>query len=99
MVGVPRLKLSWLLLCVVAFATLHPGGTADDGNWTTKHETGRCAIRGQCGKKSLFGGELPCPDNGVAEDPDKETREKLVNICGSQWSERDICCNGGQVNA
>lgn len=94
MLGIP----SWKLLCLLLGATAClSGAAADDGNWTNTHESGRCAIRGQCGKKSLFGGELPCPDNGLAEEPDKETREKLVDICGAQWEDGDICCNGNQV--
>ena len=64
---------------------------------TGKHEAGRCAIRGQCGKQSFFGSELPCPDNGLAKEPDAETRKKLVNICGDAWSEGDVCCESAQV--
>lgn len=78
-------------LCVDVFAT--------GGNWTEKHETGRCAIRGQCGKKSFFGGELPCPDNGKAEEPDKDTRKKLVAICGDAWDDGNVCCDSAQVRS
>ncbi|KAM0805412.1 niemann-pick C1 protein precursor [Usnea florida] len=63
-----------------------------------KHEEGRCAMRGQCGKKSFFGGELPCPDNGLAEKPDDDTRTKLVAICGDDWSTGDVCCDQSQVD-
>jgi Niemann-Pick C1 protein len=28
---------------------------------------GRCAIKGECGRKSAFGGPIPCPYNGLAE--------------------------------
>ncbi|KAL9127586.1 MAG: hypothetical protein Q9217_003566 [Psora testacea] len=81
-------------------ATAAPQTTsASDEAWTTKHEAGRCAIRGQCGKKSFFGGELPCPDNGMAEEPAKDTREKLVNICGDDWSKGEICCDNDQIDA
>ena len=66
-------------------------------NLTEKHEAGRCAIRGQCGKQSFFGKELPCPDNGLAREPDEDTRKKLVDICGDAWSEGDVCCDGAQV--
>lgn len=86
-----------MLLGIAALAVLFLNVVANDGNWTEKHEAGRCAIRGQCGKKSFFGGELPCPDNGEAEHPDKETREKLVEICGDSWSEGDVCCDDAQV--
>lgn len=84
------LGLTWLLLSIL-------GVSANEGNWTVKHEAGRCAIKGQCGKKSFFGGQLPCPDNGLAEEPDQDTRKKLVAICGDDWSDGDICCDADQV--
>ncbi|KAL4869020.1 hypothetical protein BDV12DRAFT_168479 [Aspergillus spectabilis] len=66
---------------------------------TKIHEQGRCAIRGHCGKQSFFGGELPCPDNGLAEDPEGAVREKLVNLCGSRWEQGPICCKEEQIDA
>ncbi|KAF2729726.1 multidrug efflux transporter AcrB transmembrane domain-containing protein [Polyplosphaeria fusca] len=75
-------------------------GTALAGpDLTTKHEKGRCSIRGQCGSDSLFGPQLPCPDNGLAETPDDSVRDKLVDICGSEWSDTDICCLEEQIDA
>lgn len=64
---------------------------------TTIHEKGRCAIRGHCGKKSIFGGELPCPDNGLAHQPEDPVRQKLVNLCGPKWEESPVCCRDEQV--
>lgn len=64
---------------------------------TAIHEAGRCAIRGHCGKKSFFGGELPCPDNGLAENPEKRVREKLVALCGDKWQKGPVCCEDVQV--
>lgn len=66
--------------------------------YTPIHAAGRCAIRGTCGKKSLFGPELPCPDNGVAEEPSAETREHLVNLCGTKWNEGPVCCEAKQLD-
>lgn len=66
---------------------------------TTKHEKGRCAIRGHCGKQGFFGSQLPCPDNGLAERPEEEVKNKLVDICGDQWAATDVCCNEEQVDA
>jgi len=66
---------------------------------TLKHEKGRCAIRGQCGKQGFFGSELPCPDNGPAKSPSDDVRKKLVDICGEKWSETDICCEENQLDA
>lgn len=64
---------------------------------TKVHEEGRCAIRGHCGKQSIFGGELPCPDNGLARDPEAPVRKKLVDLCGSKWEEGPVCCMDEQV--
>ncbi|KAF2795418.1 multidrug efflux transporter AcrB transmembrane domain-containing protein [Melanomma pulvis-pyrius CBS 109.77] len=66
---------------------------------TDKHEKGRCAIRGHCGKQGFFGSDLPCPDNGLAEKPEEDVKKKLVDICGEQWSDTDVCCTGEQVDA
>ena len=88
-----RLRQALVLYLLALFAASIAAG---DG-WTHKHEAGRCAIRGHCGKKSLFGKELPCPDNGLAEEPDNEVRKKLVDICGDKWSEGLVCCRGDQV--
>lgn len=64
---------------------------------TKIHEEGRCAIRGHCGKKSLFGGQLPCVDNGFAKKPAAVTRAKLVSLCGDKWKTGNVCCNDDQV--
>lgn len=66
---------------------------------TKLHEKGRCAIRGHCGKKGFFGGDLPCPDNGLAHGPDDSLREKLVGLCGSKWAEGPVCCTDEQVRS
>ena len=98
MLGIFRRRLPGVLLSLTYLSTLLANGTAEDSGFTKKHEAGRCAIRGHCGKKSFFGGELPCPDNEVAEAPDKDTREKLVEICGNKWNSGDVCCQRDQVN-
>ena len=85
------------LLTLTTIAILVLSIFAKEVDLTGKHEAGRCAIRGQCGKQSFFGSELPCPDNGLAKEPDAETRKKLVNICGDAWSEGDVCCESAQV--
>ena len=85
------------LLTLITIAILVLSIFAKEVELTGKHEAGRCAIRGQCGKQSFFGSELPCPDNGLAKEPDAETRKKLVNICGDAWSEGDVCCESVQV--
>ena len=92
--GAPRLR--WLL-CAAAFGLFLRQGLASDNSSSIKHEQGRCSIRGHCGKQSFFGKELPCPDNGLAEEPDKQTRQDLVDICGDSWSDGQVCCDGSQV--
>jgi Niemann-Pick C1 protein len=72
-------------------------GTVGAEPFTPKHEAGRCAIRGNCGKQSLFGGELPCVDNGLAEEPEEGVREQLVELCGPKWSSGLVCCKKEQV--
>ncbi|PHH80556.1 hypothetical protein CDD80_1068 [Ophiocordyceps camponoti-rufipedis] len=66
---------------------------------TPKHEPGRCAMRGQCGKQSLFGKQLPCVDNDVAREPDSELRKEIVDLCGAEWSHSPVCCTLDQVRA
>ncbi|KAF1962621.1 multidrug efflux transporter AcrB transmembrane domain-containing protein [Byssothecium circinans] len=66
---------------------------------TTKHEKGRCAIRGHCGKQGFFGSDLPCPDNGLAHKADADVEKKLVDICGDRWSDTDVCCREEQLDA
>ena len=65
--------------------------------YTPKHEAGRCAIRGTCGKQSLFSPELPCPDNDLAKEPEDDVRKQLVGICGPKWNTGPICCESEQV--
>lgn len=90
------LRHKWLShICIIT--SLISAALATDGSWTSKHEEGRCAIRGQCGKKSFFGGQLPCPDNELAQQPERDTRAKLVAICGDRWSTGDVCCDVDQV--
>ncbi|KAK4983204.1 niemann-Pick type C-related protein 1 [Elasticomyces elasticus] len=79
--------------------TLFAISTFAADSWTSKHEEGRCAIRGHCGKQGFFGSELPCPDNGLAEEPDDALRKKLVGICGEKWSEGAVCCRNEQLDA
>ncbi|OAQ74131.1 patched sphingolipid transporter (Ncr1) [Pochonia chlamydosporia 170] len=79
------------LVAALASATASP--------YTLKHEAGRCAFRGQCGKQSFFGKELPCVDNDLAKDPDAELRKELVDLCGAEWSEGPVCCTLEQVQS
>lgn len=88
-------RLPW----AAAAAGLLLAGLGQAESFTPKHEAGRCAIRGHCGSKSFFGKQLPCPDNGLAEEPDQKLRDSLVDLCGPKWSDGLVCCNQEQVNS
>lgn len=75
---------------------LQPGLVGAQGH-TKIHEEGRCSFRGHCGKQSIFGGELPCPDNDLAHQPEDSVRQKLVNLCGPKWVDGPVCCLEEQV--
>lgn len=94
------LQSAWLrpCLCASVLAILIPAVLASGEAWTVKHEEGRCAIRGQCGRQSFFGGQLPCSDNGLAEQPREDIRAKLVAICGEKWRTGPVCCDVDQVS-
>ncbi|KAK5162767.1 niemann-Pick type C- protein 1 [Saxophila tyrrhenica] len=89
---------AWLALFSLASTTL-AASDSNPRNLTNIHEAGRCAMRGQCGKQSFFGGELPCADNGLAESPDDDLRDLLVDVCGEEWKDTDVCCQEEQVEA
>lgn len=72
-------------------------GISEASLYTPKHEAGRCAMRDHCGSKSFFGKQLPCVDNGKAEEPDAALRKQLVELCGPKWNEGPVCCTGDQV--
>lgn len=86
-------------LAAMAGATgLLLAATSNAEHFTPKHEAGRCAFRGHCGKQSFFGKELPCVDNGKAQDPDEALRKELVDLCGAKWADTPVCCTLEQVN-
>ncbi|CCH61138.1 hypothetical protein TBLA_0E00770 [Henningerozyma blattae CBS 6284] len=65
----------------------------------------QCAMYGNCGKKSLFGKELPCaidPTNSsfTTEPITTEVRELIIEVCGEEWSDVDsLCCSKDQILA
>ncbi|GAA6007631.1 hypothetical protein JCM11491_003903 [Sporobolomyces phaffii] len=60
---------------------------------------GRCAIQDSCGKKSVFGGDIPCPYNGKAEPHtgDAVYLATLSQVCGSEFTATETCCTLGQL--
>ncbi|OTB14495.1 hypothetical protein K445DRAFT_376831 [Daldinia sp. EC12] len=83
----------------VAGVLLLVSTAAADELYTPKHEAGRCAIRGHCGKKSFFGKQVPCVDNGLATTPDAEFAKDLESLCGPKWKDSKVCCNADQLKA
>ncbi|ROT36492.1 patched sphingolipid transporter [Sodiomyces alkalinus F11] len=84
---------------LLAVGALLVGSVVGAELYTPKHEAGRCAFRGQCGSKYFFGKELPCVDNGLAEEPDDDLRQQIVDLCGEKWTSGPVCCNADQVRS
>ena len=87
------------LLLLAGIGSAASGSESASEPYTPKHEAGRCAIRGHCGSKSLFGSQLPCVDNGPAEEPDDKLRKQLVDLCGPRWASGPVCCLAEQVES
>ncbi|WEW58683.1 niemann-Pick type C- protein 1 [Emydomyces testavorans] len=92
------MRFSYCSVLPIGLAIIQSGSAFAQGD-TKLHEEGRCAIRGHCGKKSFFGGELPCPDNGLARQPEEKVRDKLVSLCGDKWKRGPVCCEEEQIDA
>lgn len=51
-----------------------------------------------CGKKSVFGGSIPCVNNTKAKTPTKRASELLHVICGSEFDTTSgVCCSEDQL--
>lgn len=61
------------------------------------HQPGYCAMYDNCGKKSFFGTELPCPNNTRAIVPDQESVDLLSSICGADFDTSLVCCSQSQI--
>ncbi|GAA5926909.1 hypothetical protein JCM3775_007076 [Rhodotorula graminis] len=63
-------------------------------------EPGRCAMRDSCGRKSAFGSDIPCPDNGLAQphDADDVFKATLAGVCGGDDFPTTTCCTLGQLD-
>ncbi|EJD53697.1 multidrug efflux transporter AcrB transmembrane domain-containing protein [Auricularia subglabra TFB-10046 SS5] len=60
----------------------------------------RCAMRDTCGRKGIFGAELPCPYTGPPVEPDTDKfRTTLVSVCGPDFAQGPVCCTQAQVEA
>ncbi|CAJ2505277.1 Uu.00g126710.m01.CDS01 [Anthostomella pinea] len=87
-------RLSFL---VAAGAVLLASHASADDLYTPKHEAGRCAMRGHCGKKGFFGKPLPCVDNGLAKSPDDDLAKDIEELCGPKWKDSKVCCDSDQL--
>ncbi|KDQ20707.1 hypothetical protein BOTBODRAFT_26724 [Botryobasidium botryosum FD-172 SS1] len=64
----------------------------------THGRPGHCALRGTCGKKGMFGQELPCPYDGPAVEPDDDDfRSLLKSVCGAEYEHTPVCCTSSQL--
>lgn len=65
---------------------------------TSDKPKGQCAIYGTCGKKSIFGKQLPCVDRIEAPVPAQETIDLLYKICGADFPVlAGLCCSYDQL--
>ncbi|KAK9463600.1 sterol-sensing domain of SREBP cleavage-activation-domain-containing protein [Lipomyces oligophaga] len=78
---------------VIIIATLVVCSTLIHAAITEIHAEGTCAMYKNCGKKSFFGAELPCPYNGPAVLLDSEGSADLIDICGPHWGNTPVCCD------
>ncbi|WVQ89549.1 hypothetical protein IAS59_003311 [Cryptococcus gattii] len=68
---------------------------------SSKSRTGRgiCAMRGTCGRTSMFGADLPCPDDNDATVPDQDLLDLMSSVCGPSYSLPDhVCCTYDQLS-
>lgn len=59
-----------------------------------------CSIYGNCGKKSIFGGEIPCPvsQNFKPKPLPSLDKDLLLEVCGEEWRDvGEFCCTGDQI--
>ncbi|CAM9018625.1 unnamed protein product [Wickerhamomyces anomalus] len=69
------------------------------GTGAITQKEGYCAIYDTCGKKSLFGSELPCPFNEEAIPATDEQLSELSALCGEEWREESkLCCTSDQIS-
>lgn len=56
-------------------------------------------MRGTCGKTSMFGADLPCPDDSDATVPDQSLLDLMASVCGPSYSLPDhVCCTYNQLS-
>ncbi|CAO1613269.1 unnamed protein product [Sympodiomycopsis kandeliae] len=62
---------------------------------------GRCNMKGNCGKQSLFSPDLPCAvDEAPATPPDEQLAAQLSSVCGPEFAQQyseGVCCSSEQL--
>lgn len=71
---------------------LNPISAAQAPSSDSSHEQGRCAMYGNCGKRSIFGAPLPCPTDQKALPPSPEALQVLNRVCGADFDSANVCC-------
>ncbi|KAL8293540.1 hypothetical protein RQP46_000241 [Phenoliferia psychrophenolica] len=86
-----------LTLALVAAAAAAVGAASPPKDPAFVREPGRCAMRGTCGRKGMFGGALPCPDNDPAKKSDDAIYlATLASVCGADFP-TTTCCDQSQL--
>lgn len=85
--SIMHMLLLWVALLVPALAA------SDD----YIRKPGYCAMYGNCGKKSFFGAQLPCPANIKAVKPSEESIDILTRVCGEDFPTERVCCSNEQL--
>lgn len=63
------------------------------------HGDGYCAMYDNCGKKLVFGQQLPCATTVKAVKPDQDSVELLKEICGDDFPMENVCCSLSQLQS
>ncbi|KAF8305447.1 hypothetical protein DL93DRAFT_355458 [Clavulina sp. PMI_390] len=59
-----------------------------------------CAMRATCGSVGWGGPALPCPYDGPPIEPEtSKFRDKLVDVCGLDYSTGPVCCSSEQLDS
>lgn len=85
----------WLLLSLAHYSNAAQKLLTSSEKVT--HEPGYCSMYDNCGKKSFFGAQLPCPANIKAVKPLGESKLLLNKICGDDFPTDRVCCSHDQL--
>ncbi|KAK6465264.1 patched family-domain-containing protein [Scheffersomyces coipomensis] len=61
------------------------------------HQDGYCAMYSDCGKRTVFGGALPCPSYEKATKPNQNSIDLLQKLCGAEFDTSAVCCSESQL--